>query len=137
MAGSVTGGCLCGAVRYEYSGAVGDANYCHCADCRHVSGSAFGVSVRAEAAGFRIVAGTPRGFTKTGDSGREVTRYFCSDCGSPLYTMPPLHPDVVFIKAGSLDDPGVVRPARQSWIVSRVSWAEIDPKLPSYPKSRT
>lgn len=136
MTQTISGGCLCGAVRYELAGDLGPAGYCHCEDCRRVSGSAFGVSVRVAAAAFRIVAGSPKSFTKSGDSGRPVTRCFCGDCGSPLYTLPPLHPDVVFIKAGSLDDPSVVRPNRQAWTRSRVSWAEIDPGIVSYETSR-
>lgn len=136
MSNTVTGGCLCGAVRYRYDGEIGSAGYCHCADCRKVSGSAFGVSVRVAAAGFTIVSGQPRSFTKASDSGRPVTRFFCPDCGSPLYTLPPLHPEVVFIKAGSLDDPGLVRPERQAWTRSRVEWAEIDPDIASYETSR-
>jgi hypothetical protein len=137
MSQVLTGGCLCGAVRYSYEGEVGSAGYCHCADCRKVSGSAFGVSLSVASGGFRIVAGTPKGFTKQGDSGRPVTRYFCPDCGSPLYTQPPLHPDRVFIKAGSLDDASVVKPTRQAWTRSRVEWAEIDPAITSYETSRT
>jgi hypothetical protein len=132
----LTGGCLCGAVRYAYEGEVGPAGYCHCADCRRVSGSAFGISVRVVASGFSIVAGVPKSFTKLSDSGRPVARYFCGDCGSPLYTLPPLNPDVVFIKAGSLDDPSAVKPNRQAWTRSRVEWAEIDPAITSYETSR-
>ncbi|WP_417310113.1 GFA family protein [Devosia sp.] len=126
---TITGGCLCGDVRYAYEGEVGPAGYCHCSDCRHVSGSAFGISVRVAASDFRIVAGAPSRFTKRGDSGREVSRFFCGACGSPLYTLPPRHPEVVFIKAGSLDDPSVVKPDREAWTRSRVDWAEIDPAV--------
>jgi hypothetical protein len=133
----VTGGCCCGRVRYEYDGALGTAGYCHCEDCRRISGSAFGVSVRAAASKFRIVAGTPKAFTKSADSGRPVTRFFCPDCGSPIYTQPPLHPETVFIKAGSLDDPTLAVPDRQAWTVSRVSWASIDPGIASYERGRT
>lgn len=136
MSATITGGCLCGAVRYEYAGEVGSAGYCHCEDCRRTSGSAFGVSVRVAASGFRITRGQPKSFTKPGDSGRLVTRCFCGDCGSPLYTLPPLHPDVVFIKAGSLDDPSVVVPNRQAWMRSRVDWAEILPELAAYDTNR-
>jgi len=136
MAKTVTGGCLCGAVRYSYDGEIGAAGYCHCADCRKVSGSAFGVSVRVEAAGFSIVSGHPKPYTKAGDSGRPVTRFFCPDCGAPLYTLPPLHPEIVFIKAGSLDDASLVRPERQAWTRSRVEWADIDPAITSYETSR-
>jgi len=132
----ITGGCLCGAVRYEYAGEVGAAGYCHCEDCRRTSGSAFGVSVRVAASGFRVTLGQAKSFTKPGDSGRLVTRCFCGDCGSPLYTLPPLHPDVVFIKAGSLDDPSVVVPNRQAWMRSRVEWAEIADGLTSYETNR-
>lgn len=136
MTQTVTGGYLCGAVRYEVSGEIGPAGYCHCEDCRRVSGSAFGVSVRVPASAFRIVAGVPRSLTKAGDSGRLVARHFCGDCGSPLFTLPPLHPDDVFIEAGSLDDPTVVRPNRQAWTRSRVEWAEIDPAITSYETNR-
>jgi hypothetical protein len=136
MQQKLTGGCLCGAVRYAYEGKVGAAGYCHCADCRKVSGSAFGISVPVEAAKFRVVAGSPKGFTKSGDGGRPVTRFFCPECGSPLYTMPPLHPETVFIKAGSLDDAAIVRPNREAWTISRVEWATIDPSITSYEKNR-
>lgn len=132
-----TGGCLCGAVRWSYDGEVGHAAYCHCADCRRVTGSAFNVSVRLDAAGFRVVSGRPKSFTKAGDSGRPVTRYFCADCGSPLYTLPPLHPELVFVKGGSFDDPSVVLPAQQSWTRSAVDWAQIPADIPSYETSRS
>jgi len=133
---TVTGGCLCGAVRYAYDGEIGTAGYCHCADCRKISGSAFGISVPVEAAGFRITQGTPKSFTKPGDSGRPVTRSFCPECGSPLYTTPPARPGVLFLKAGSLDDPSVVKPDRQAWVRSRVSWAHIEPGIASFETSR-
>jgi len=64
----ITGGCLCGAIRYEYDGEPGPANYCHCADCRRCTGSAF------EARLFSVVRGNPSGFTKTGDSGNALLR---------------------------------------------------------------
>lgn len=133
----VTGGCLCGAVRWTYDGAPGAAAYCHCADCRRCTGSAFNVSVRLAAAGFRVVRGEPKCFTKNGDSGRPVTRCFCPDCGSPLYTLPPLHPELIFVKAGSFDDPGQVRPVQQAWTASAVPWSRIPDGIPAYEKSRT
>jgi hypothetical protein len=94
------------------------------------------VSLSVESAGFRVTQGTPKAFTKPGDSGRPVTRSFCPDCGSPLFTQPPLHPERLFIKAGSLDDPSMVRPVRQAWTRSRVAWAEIDPQIDSYETNR-
>lgn len=130
----MTGGCLCGATRYEYSGEIGPAGYCHCRDCRRVTGSAFNIGVTVAARQFRIVAGKPKSFTKTADSGNTLTRHFCGECGSPLYTSSPTHPDVHYVKAGSIDDPALVKPEDQSWVASRVAWATIDPALPQTAK---
>jgi hypothetical protein len=130
----MTGGCLCGSVRFVVEGAVGSAAYCHCKDCRKCTGSAFNVSVAVESKCFRIVSGSPKGYTKTADSGNELTRYFCGDCGSPIFTSSPRHPDRVYVKAGSFDDPSVVTPAYQSWMDSAVPWASIVPGLPRFAK---
>jgi hypothetical protein len=133
----VTGGCLCGGVRYQYEGEVGPANYCHCEDCRRSTGSAFNIGVRVAAFGFRILQGKPKSFTKAGDSGNELTRHFCPECGSPLYTSSPQHSEVLYIKAGTLDDPSLVKPTHQIWVQSKVPWASIDPTLPAHAKGRT
>ena len=134
--GIVTGGCLCGSVRYEYDGGMGPANYCHCTDCRKTTGSAFNIGVRVEAQRFRITTGSPRGFTKAGDSGHHLTRHFCPECGSPLYTSSSRHPEYFYVKAGSLDDPTLVQPTHQIWMQSIVPWATISPQLPGYARSR-
>lgn len=135
--GKVTGGCLCGAVRYEYEGEVGPAAICHCADCRRVTGSAFSVSVRLKKAGFRIVGGEVKTFVKLSDEGSEITRCFCPECGSQVYGFRPQRPGTYFVKAGTLDDPDIVRPADQFWTRSAVSWAHIPPDLPAFEKNRT
>ncbi len=134
MASSITGRCLCGRVTYEYGGSVGPANYCHCEDCRRCTGSAFNIGVRLRLADFRITSGDPKGFTKRGDTGRELTRHFCPECGSPLFTSAPKHPDYVYVKAGTLDDPSIVKPAQQNWVVSAVPWSQISSDLRSFAK---
>jgi len=131
-----TGGCLCGETRYEYVGEVGPANYCHCADCRRATGSAFNIGVRFDAASFRVVQGTARGFTKRGESGTELTRHFCPACGSPLYTSSPTHPEFVYVKAGSLDDSTLVEPTHQNWMTSAVPWRRCPDDLPFYPRGK-
>jgi hypothetical protein len=88
------------------------------------------------AAQFTITSGSPKGYTKHGDSGRELTRHFCGECGSPLFTSSPRHPDYVYAKAGCLDDPMIVRPTHQSWTASAVPWARIDPELQGFAKGR-
>jgi N-acetylglutamate synthase-like GNAT family acetyltransferase len=133
---SATGGCLCGAVRFVAREALGPGGYCHCEDCRRCTGGAFNLSVRCSADGFEILQGAPKGFTKAGDSGQLLTRWFCGDCGSPLYTSSPRHPEAVYLKAGVLDDPSLVKPAHQAWTSRRVAWSTIPDDLPAFEHSR-
>jgi hypothetical protein len=112
------GGCLCGQVRYRCD-EVGPLSYCHCSDCRKATGSAFNVGARVSIAGFHV-QGPTAAFTKTGDSGRELTRHFCPQCGSPIWTSSPFHPDLVFVKAGTFDDPDLPAATHESWVGSRV-----------------
>jgi len=121
-------------VTYEYSGSIGSASFCHCEDCRRCTGSAFNIGVRLRLADFRITSGDPKRFTKRGDTGRELTRHFCPECGSPLFTSAPKHPDHVYVKAGTLDDPSIVEPAQQNWVVSAVPWSQIGSDLRSFAK---
>ena len=132
MSRKVSGSCLCGHVKITYDGAVGPAAYCHCIDCRKCTGSAFNVSVAFSLEGFEVTAGTPAKFTKRADSGNELTRHFCPECGSPIYTSSPRHADRVYVKAGILNDPGLVRPSYQSWTRSAVHWAKIDPDIQTF-----
>jgi hypothetical protein len=133
----ITGGCLCGSIRFAIVGSLASAAYCHCTDCRKCTGSAFNVSVPVESENFKLLSGKPKGFTKTADSGNELTRNFCQECGSPIFTSSPHHPDRVYVKAGLFDDPNVVVPAYQSWLSSSVSWSQIPLGLPGYKKGRS
>jgi len=136
MKKTFSGGCLCGYVRYEHVGDPGGANYCHCPDCRRTTGSAFSIGVRGRVDKLRIVSGRVKAYTKIADSGNEITREFCPECGSPLFTKSPAHPEFVYIKAGSLDDPSLVKPACQIWTEMAVPWSCIDEGLTTYRRCR-
>ena len=134
MTSCATGGCLCGAVRYSV-GEVGPAAYCHCTDCRRVTGSAFNISAPVRLADFEI-SGPLGSHGHPAESGTILTRHFCAVCGSPIYGGSPRHPDIIYVTAGTFDDPAVIRPDRQSWTRSRVDWAEIPANIPSFSKGR-
>lgn len=132
----IAGGCLCGNTRYSVDGNIGEANYCHCADCRRASGNAFNVGVRVEKSTFSLEGRALCAFTTTGESGGEITRHFCGTCGSPVFTSSSGNDEVIYVKAGSFDDPDVVRSGYQIWTVSRVPWSELSPAIPSSCKNR-
>ena len=129
---TLKGGCLCGAVRYRWVGESVSASYCHCLDCRKATGGPYTVGVGVHAAGLTISSGKTKGYTTIADSGNPITRQFCPKCGSPLFTKAEVCPDRVWIKAGSLDEPELIKPTHQSWIGKAVPWAYLDRDLPSY-----
>ena len=81
MATVRTGGCLCGAVRYENGGEPMFSLQCHCRDCQRSSGAAHVAAVRMQRPGFRITQGAPKRYVAAADSGNEITRVFCGDWG--------------------------------------------------------
>lgn len=134
MEKGLTGRCLCGDVQYEYKGEPEGASYCHCYDCRRATGGAYTVGVLTRAAKLRIISGNVKGYTSTGDSGKKITREFCPQCGSPLFTRAELFPELVWIKAGSLDEPELIKPTQQIWTQCAVPWAYLSKDLPGSPK---
>ena len=131
------GGCMCGAIRYRCDAAPQTTYYCHCEDCRRGSGSAFHVGIGVPKDAVKLLQGTPKSFRKVADSGNGITREFCSTCGTPLFTFPDVLPDIVMIKAGSVDEPDKFEPNIEIWTDSKVAWAQIRPEIQSYPRGRT
>ena len=84
MKTAMTGGCLCGAVRYEAAGEPLFSLQCHCRDCQRSSGTAYIAALRVPAAGFRITRGEPRRYIGRSDASNEIARKFSGDCISTL-----------------------------------------------------
>jgi hypothetical protein len=124
----MTGGCLCGGVRYEIDGEIGAIVYCHCSQCRRANGTAFATNGGVEAKRFRLVAGEE--LLTTFESSPGKLRCFCSRCGSPMLSRLVSQPDFVRIRLGTLDgDPGA-RPVLHVWTGSKAPWFEITDDLP-------
>ncbi len=119
----VEGGCLCGAVRFHLDrSAVVGSNHCHCRDCQRATGSAFATFCAVPEAAFALDRGGPRSFTVKGESGGDVARFFCGECGSQLYSAVTVMPGFFFVKSGSLDDASWMEPASDFWGSSAQPW---------------
>jgi len=126
-----TGGCLCGALRYEFEGEPVFACLCYCADCRKASGSGF-VPVLAIGAGAVRFSGRSLQFRSKAANGNFAVRNFCPLCGGLVFGGV-LGESVSFnIYAGSLDDPSFCRPTVAIFTRGRPSWALIPPGLKVY-----
>jgi hypothetical protein len=133
MASKFKGGCLCGSIRYEGSADPAMAGNCHCRDCQKSTGGAM-ASVLAAPAGTIKITGKPKYFAVKGESGKSVQRGFCADCGSPLFSKVEAIPDMLFVKAGTLDDPTYFKPAFDIFTSSAQPWDHMNPALPKFPK---
>ena len=115
-----TGGCLCGAVRYEATVVKSENWYCHCSMCQKASGSVVSTSAIVKKNQLCILKGTPKFY----QSSTSVERGFCANCGSPLFFRP-ISEDWISILSGTLDDPEVAPPEGHYGIESKISWLTI------------
>jgi len=126
----LTGSCLCGAIKYEISGAVGPSLYCHCSMCRKWHGTAFRTRLAVPKRSFRFVCGEE--MLTSYRSSADTVKTFCRVCGSPMVNSWDPDPDNYGLAMGTLDgDPGV-RPSCHIYVGSKAPWYEIHDELPQY-----
>lgn len=128
-----TGGCACGAVRYEIAAEPGMMFVCQCRQCQRDSGTGHGshLTFARDAAKF---SGDVGQWLMVGDGGTEKLRAFCPTCGAPVYVTFPGMPALFGISAASLDEPERFRPTFVCWTASGHSWDHVDPALPKFEK---
>jgi hypothetical protein len=118
---ALSGGCMCGAVRYKISGAPIASGLCHCNRCQPQSGSAFSTIIIIKRSTITI-EGPTAVFEDTGSSGLYVGRRYCPRCGSPLTTESDATPDMMFVKAGGLDSNDWFQPVMELFVSRRRPW---------------
>jgi len=123
-----TGGCLCGALRYETAGEPRFTGHCYCVDCQKASGSGFMPFMSFAASAVRIT-GEVSQFVSKALSGGDATRNRCAACGSLVFGGELGKSDMLNIYAGTLDDPSSFRPRIAIFARSRPPWAAIPPEL--------
>ena len=123
-----SGGCLCGALRYEAKGEPLFAGHCYCADCRKASGSGF-IPFMGFASSAVQFSGQTRIFRSKAANGGDAVRNFCPICGSLVFGGEVGKDDPHTIYAGSLDDSSSFRPTIAIFTRNRPIWAVIPPDL--------
>lgn len=119
----LTGSCFCGAIRYRAEAPKTLHYLCHCTHCQRYSGSAHHAAIVVAANDLKV-EGTPKVYTTKADSGRDIARHFCGDCGGHLFTSPWPEATRFSIKAGTLDDRSLFKPTDQIWDQSRPDWVD-------------
>ena len=131
----LTGSCLCGAIRYAVSVPVTELRACHCKSCQKVSGAGGTVNAMLPSEAFKLTKGTLKRYTAIADSGRTLHRYFCGDCGSPLYSHRNPNPGFVVVRAGSLDDSKGMKITGNIWTSTARPWDYINPQTECHPEN--
>ncbi|HKS63039.1 MAG TPA: GFA family protein [Xanthobacteraceae bacterium] len=132
--GHLTGGCLCGAVRYEVSERPRATLSCHCRDCQYVSGGASAHAMIVGADDVAITEGKPKEHWTVSAKGNRMARLFCGTCGTPLFVKNEAHPEILQVKAGSLDDTSQFWMQANAWVSSAPPWHHIDAEVMRFPR---
>jgi len=120
----MTGGCRCGAIRYDVTTAPLFVMACHCTDCQQQTSSAFSLGMPVDKDGFAL-EGQPAVMTKTADSGNESRAYRCPTCAVWTHTTTDGSPDMVIVRPSTLDDTRWVKPVAQIFVRSAMPWAKL------------
>ena len=129
---TITGGCLCRGVRYELDAKPLITRICWCRLCQYLGAGSGTVNVCFYKANLRST-GTLRDFASIADSGNVMHRWFCPTCGTPMFSEAEARPHLIFVRAGTLDDPEVAKPSATIWTEQAPSWACIAANLPTVP----
>jgi len=134
MPAKFTGGCACGAIRYEVSAEPIVMFNCHCRDCRKTTGGPYTPVFYVPAKAFKITKGSPKYYDTPSEMVGENQRGFCPECGSRLFGGKTEQGQG--IAASSLDDPSLYKPQFEIWASDAQPWDHMDPKLPKFEKYR-
>jgi hypothetical protein len=129
----ITGGCLCRQVRYRITAAPIVTRVCWCRLCQYLAAGSGTVNVCFPSNAITI-EGEARDYASVADSGNKMHRRFCANCGTSLFSEAEARPHLIFVRAGTLDDPEIAKPAATIWSSQAPTWACFDPTLPQVEK---
>lgn len=127
----ITGGCLCGKVRFEATEGPISARVCWCKDCQKIGagGPTVGAAFRTETVS---IEGALKDYVSIADSGNRMHRRFCPECGTQLFSASEARPHLVIVRNGTLDDTALLKPGAIIWTASAPEWAWIDESIPRH-----
>jgi hypothetical protein len=127
----LTGGCLCGGVRFRVDAPLVVATYCHCTRCQRRTGTAASAQARIQPGSLTVTQGAELIRTYAPPDG--FPKLFCGACGSALWSQSPADPEIISVRLGAFDgDPGI-RPSLRQYVAYAASWEDIpDDGLPRY-----
>jgi hypothetical protein len=127
----LSGHCLCGSITFSGDTDIKMMANCHCDDCRTATGAAYGTLLFVDENAITIT-GTPNVFKHKADSGADMEKLFCPDCGSQMFGRNSNRPNVLAIRAGVLDQKDLVKPGVNVFLGSKIPSTPVDPELKGF-----
>jgi len=124
----ITGSCLCGKVKYEITGGIGNIIHCHCQTCRKAHGSAFSSVASVKDSHFNLLNKVA---LSCFESSKGKNRYFCPNCGTQIYAKRD-GTEHIILRLGSLDSDPKTKEESHIWVSQKASWYSINNDLPEY-----
>ena len=131
MSGPREGGCACGTVRYRLASEPLFVHCCHCLNCQQQTGSAFVINLLIEADRVELLAGEPQPVDVPRDDGSMQRIFRCPTCQVAVFSQY-THPEVRFVRAGTLDEPRSVVPDVHIFTRSKVGWVTLPDSAPAF-----
>jgi hypothetical protein len=125
------GGCSCGAVRYRLASEPLFVHCCHCLNCQRQTGSAFVVNVLIEAERVEVLTGEPKAVDVPRDDGSLQRIYRCPECQIAVFSEY-TRPEILFVRAGTLDEPSSVAPDVHIYTRSKLPWVTLPDSVPAF-----
>jgi hypothetical protein len=122
----IEGGCLCKAVRYRAEAQPLTMRACWCRFCQYIAAGNAAIGLAFPRA-MVTITGALRDYATIADSGSHMHRRFCPVCGVHMFSEAEERPNLIFVRAGTLDDPNIVKPTTVIWTAQAPHWAKIDP----------
>jgi hypothetical protein len=129
---ALVGGCACGEVRYRLSSSPMFVHCCHCSDCQRQTGSAFVINMLIEASRVELIRGSPTAIAVPRDKGRLHRIFRCPKCQIALWSEYSGRSEVLFVRAGTLDDPSIVSPDVHIYTETRLPWITLPGSVPAF-----
>ena len=128
-----TGSCHCGEISYTFSGEPLRQVNCHCKNCRKTSGGPYLANIFVSEDNL-LIKGSPKVYQHLADSGNQMTKKFCGNCGAQMFSLGSGRPGIVSIRGGTIDNLEIIQPTINIFVSSKIPSTPMNESLSTFEK---
>ena len=128
-----TGSCHCGEISYTFSGEPLRQVNCHCKNCQKTSGGPYLANIFVSEDNL-LIKGSPKVYQHLADSGNQMTKKFCGNCGAQMFSLGSGRPGIVIIRGGTIDNLEIIQPTLNIFVSSKIPSTPLNESLSTFEK---